>query len=676
MVPEPTGGESHSFRIAIAGPVPLQVQFHTHADSPAQHVKDDIENLVYERENMGIDVKTPTVTANPLSSKARLSSGCPHSGPMVEVFRLHSLAGRIRSNRGDTDADEEKGEEEEDHDPMAAVHKLHAQLLQLKPGNQEVAKKSDLGDIDTNIIDAPASANSGESKHNSKRMTPHSRTSSTRTSMMGTRTSTRTRTCIDNLRVALIQDVVGHFSTTSLHVTVDWDLTQYARPTELWAVALIVYQVVHEVHPRGRVRLVYTTHIYAGTVEKNAATMILPSGRVGGGGDSGGISGRAARESQYLFRIVNLLKRETIMQVTLGNSTPPTHTNISRDDAAVQQKKKRNKKSKKNKISGWRSPNVVLNPLHASGGSSKVIQQTNPPHTTRTRTANRPMPMVDTDEETKYERTSISTMRTSMCSPSSRLPAAADIVVPLVTTAAAASAARLKLRVAMREALVASTQFVANGDYSKAHAEGNKAAAHAGVHHGTYSSPVQSPATRTRMGDAAIETSTILNIIRSSVNFSNDVEQHQQHDGSADAELTFFIEDQSQSEDTTVEIFAVETGAFTTNDFHDSLQTMGETTVVNVAASAPYNDTETYIDCVPLARPRGAFYKRPRGKQEKGGGAVTGDDAAIDLDVEKKGKGADTSDSSSEDEDHHDAHGSAILSRWAPHLVGDEETSL
>jgi len=437
----------------------------------------------------------------------------------------------------------------------------------------------------------------------------------------------------------------------------------------LWAVALIVYQVVHEVHPRGRVRLVYTTHIYAGTVEKNAATMILPSGRVGGGGDSGG---RAARESQYLFRIVNLLKRETIMQVTLGNSTPPTHTNISRDDAAVQQKKKRNKKSKKNKISGRRSPNVVLNPLHASGGSSKVIQQTNPPHTTRTRTANRPMPMVDTDEETKYERTSISKMRTSMCSPSSRLPAAADIVVPLVTTAAAASAARLKLRVAIWEALVASTQFVANGDYSKAHTEGNKAAAHAGVHHGTYSSPVQSPATRTRMGDAAIERS----IIRSSVNFSADVEQHQQHDGSADANLTFFIEDQSQSADTTAETFAAETGAFTTNDFHDSLQTMGKTTVVNVAASAPYTDTETYIDCVPLARPRGAFYKRPRGKQEKGGGAVTVDDAAIDVDVEKKGNGADTSDSSSEDEDHHDAHGSAILSRWAPHLVGDEETSL
>jgi hypothetical protein len=74
--------------------------------------------------------------------------------------------------------------------------------------------------------------------------------------------------------------------------------------------------------------------------------------------------------------------------------------------------------------------------------------------------------------------------------------------------------------------------------------------------------------------------------------------------------------------------------------------------------------------------PSGAFYKRPRSKQEKGGGAVTGDDAAIDLDVEKKGKGADNSDSSSEDEDHDDAHGSAILSRWAPHLVGDEETSL
>lgn len=74
--------------------------------------------------------------------------------------------------------------------------------------------------------------------------------------------------------------------------------------------------------------------------------------------------------------------------------------------------------------------------------------------------------------------------------------------------------------------------------------------------------------------------------------------------------------------------------------------------------------------------PSGAFYKRPRGKQEGGGGAVTGDDAAVDLDVEKKGKEADNSDSSSEDEDHHDAHGSAILSRWAPHLVGDEETSL
>ena len=47
-----------------------------------------------------------------------------------------------------------------------------------------------------------------------------------------------------------------------------------------------------------------------------------------------------------------------------------------------------------------------------------------------------------------------------------------------------------------------------------------------------------------------------------------------------------------------MEAFAAETGAFTTDDFHDSLQTMGETTVVNVAASAPYNDTETYIDSV------------------------------------------------------------------------------
>ena len=48
VVPEPTGGESHSFRLLVADPVPIQVQFCTHADIPAQKVEDDIETLVYE----------------------------------------------------------------------------------------------------------------------------------------------------------------------------------------------------------------------------------------------------------------------------------------------------------------------------------------------------------------------------------------------------------------------------------------------------------------------------------------------------------------------------------------------------------------------------------------------------------------------------------------------------
>ena len=50
VVPEPTGGESHSFRLVVADPVPLQVQFRTHADIPAQRVEDDIETFVYEQD--------------------------------------------------------------------------------------------------------------------------------------------------------------------------------------------------------------------------------------------------------------------------------------------------------------------------------------------------------------------------------------------------------------------------------------------------------------------------------------------------------------------------------------------------------------------------------------------------------------------------------------------------
>ena len=89
MVPEPAGGESHSFRLVIADPVPLQVQFRTHADIPAQRVEDDIETFVYEQEkkDTGLaETKDQLESAgsidvdNPMVLELRATAGGTHGG--------------------------------------------------------------------------------------------------------------------------------------------------------------------------------------------------------------------------------------------------------------------------------------------------------------------------------------------------------------------------------------------------------------------------------------------------------------------------------------------------------------------------------------------------------------------------------------------------------------------
>lgn len=168
---------------------------------------------------------------------------------------------------------------------------------------------------------------------------------------MGARTGRRRRIGTA-LTVELTRDVFA--DSTSLHVTVGWDLTRCPRQRDIWAFALVVYRVAqkeatesvgsaqspqhkdedgcggrdqpttagdHGNDSRGddacvythmvsrAVPLAYTTHIYVGSA-RNTASMILP--RVSGAGGS-----------RFIFRIVNLLNThnvsgETIAEVSLG----------------------------------------------------------------------------------------------------------------------------------------------------------------------------------------------------------------------------------------------------------------------------------------------------------------------------------------------------------------------